>query len=132
LIPLFVKSLIDKYRREESEDMIRNTLNYERCNGNAFWKEQLCNYIVLYEPDDLLDCFNIYGLNIILTKDDVKAQCLGTPDYYDKDVGFKNFEAVIMLVGRFGFDIMTYDGAIIVKSHAAWVYKHCPSLISDV
>jgi hypothetical protein len=139
LIPLFVVSLIEKYGKEESQDTIRRMLNYERCNGKTFWKEQLDNYSLSYMPNEqvtrdqllqLLDCFNHHGLNI-LRKDDVKTQCLGTPDFHET-LGFRNFESVNMLVGRFGFDIMAYDGAIIDKGRQPWAYKRCPALISNV
>jgi hypothetical protein len=138
LIPLFVASLIEKYGKEESEGIIRRTLNYERCNGKTFWKEHLDNYRKSYMHNEqvtrdrllqLLDCFDSHGLNI-LRKDDVKTQCLGTPDF-DDTLGFTNFESVNMLVGRFGFDIMAYDGDIIDKGRP-WAYERHPALISNV
>ena len=139
LIPLFVVSLVEKYGKEESEDIIRRTLNYKRANGKTFWKGQLDKYTLSDMPNvevtrdrlkHLLDCFNSNGLNI-LRKDDVKDQCLGTPDLHET-LGFRNFDSVNLLVDRFGFDIMAYDGAIIDEARRPWAYKRYPAVISNV
>jgi hypothetical protein len=122
LIPLFVKLLIDKYGKKKIEFMIRDTLNHWKNDWQyfSFWKHQLHNYSLSDEYNvqvtrrqllELLECFKEYGLNI-LRKGDVKSQYLASP-HYKEGVGFRNFEAVIMLVHRFVFDIMAYKGPLI-------------------
>jgi hypothetical protein len=140
LIPIFVERLIDKYGKKKSENMIRETLNHIRSGSkphSSFWKEQLRNYSLTDEYNvqvtrpqllDLLKCFKEYGLNI-LRKGDVESQCLASPIYID-NVGFKDFEAAIMLVGRFGFDIMAYRGESVRSK--GWGYETRPPLISNV
>ena len=141
LIPIFVRCLIDKYGKEKSENIIRDTLNHIRSGSEAnssFWKQQLRNYSLSDEYNvqvtrpqllHLLKCFDEYGLNI-LRKGDVESQCLASPVYID-NIGYRDFEAVIMLVGRFGFDIMTYKGEEFL-SKSGWGYEIHPPISSNI
>ncbi len=118
--------------------MIRDTLNHWRNDSQyfSFWKHQLRNYSLSDELNvqftrpqllELLECFKENGLNI-LTKDDVKSQYLASPRY-EEGVGFRHFEAVNMLVRRFGLDIMAYDGRLIREG---WRGERDPAVISDI